>query len=171
MLGVFSTFTLLSAAYLYFDMYRPLSTHYSAVVSIVTDMRETLSIKTLTINAVSFVLIFAGILILGVLYTHRIIGPLHRVKVFAQRAARGELDAELTFRKKDAIQAFGESFNMMTKKQSERKAFLNSEMHHMKEAVARLKELAGEGKSAENEMKEILDSDDRIRRFFSTMKL
>jgi hypothetical protein len=102
MLGVFSAFTLLSVAYLYFDMYRPLSTHYSAVVSIVTDMRETLLIKTLTINAVSFVLIFAGILILGVLYTHRIAGPMYRVNVIAKEVAQGNLDAKITFRKKDA---------------------------------------------------------------------
>ncbi|MEN8262933.1 MAG: hypothetical protein ABFR82_05675, partial [Nitrospirota bacterium] len=44
-LGVFIVFTLLSAAYIYLDMYRPLSTHYSAVVSIISGIHETLAVK------------------------------------------------------------------------------------------------------------------------------
>ncbi|PKL52178.1 MAG: hypothetical protein CVV37_02460 [Nitrospira bacterium HGW-Nitrospira-1] len=74
----------ISALMLYFDLYRPLNTHYSAVLSILTGFKETLLIKTIQINAVFYLLMAAGILAIGVLYSHRIAGPLYRIKLYAK---------------------------------------------------------------------------------------
>jgi methyl-accepting chemotaxis protein len=170
-LGVFIFFTVLSAAYMYLDLYRPLGTHYSAIVTIISGLHETLAEKTLKINAFSFFLIFAGIMILGVMYTHRIVGPLHRVRMFAGLVAGGKLNAEMTFRKKDAIQPFKDSFNRMTEKHSSRLTVISSEVRELKESLAVLKSLAGEGKDTEHEIKKILDRNESIRRLLSEINL
>jgi methyl-accepting chemotaxis protein len=170
-LGVFILFTVSSAAYLYLDIYRPLGTHYSAIVTIISGLHETLAEKTLKINAFSFLLIFAGIMILGILYTHRIVGPLQRVRMFARLVAGGKMNAEMTFRKKDAIQPFKDSFNKMTAEHSNRLTAINSEVRELKESLAVLKSLAGEGKDADSEMKKILDRDERIRKLLNEIKL
>lgn len=171
MLGVFTAFTILSATYLYFDIQRPLSAHYSAVVSIVAGLRETLTMKTMMINAVSFVLIFGGILILGIIYTHKIAGPMYRVRVTAKEVAQGNLDAAIAFRKKDAVRHFGDSFNSMTRKQGERVGELHSEVRQLKEAVERLRASRDEDGDSGGIMKEILRREERIRSIFFNVQL
>ncbi len=170
-LGVFIVFTLLSASYIYLDMYRPLSTHYSAIVSIISDIHETLAIKTFKINAVSFFLIFAGILVLGILYTHRIVGPLQRVRIFAKIVTAGKMNAKMTFRKKDAIQPFKNSFNKMTEKHTERLVRINSEVQALKVSLDGLKSSAAEGRDMEEEMNAVLRKEERIKKLLSDIKL
>lgn len=74
--------TLISAAVLYVDIYQPLNTHYGAIISIVSGLKESLIAKTLKINLIFYIFISAGIGILSVLYSHRVAGPLHRIKLF-----------------------------------------------------------------------------------------
>ena len=170
-LSVFIVFTLLSTAYIYQDTYKPLSTHYSAVVSIISDIHETLAIKTFKINAVSFFLIFAGIMVLGILYTHRIVGPLQRVRIFAKMVTAGKMNAKMTFRKKDAIQPFKDSFNTMTKKHTERLARIDSEVRELKASITTLKLSVAEGSDTGTEMKKILRSEEEIRKLLSDINL
>lgn len=170
-LGIFIVFSILSAVYLYFDIYRPLTTHYSALVSILADIHETLIFKTLKINAIFFLLILLGILVLGILYTHRICGPLHKVKLCSRSVAEGKIDTKINFRKKDAINILGEIFNEMTRNYSDRISKLGSELDGLKETLARLESLAKEGKATESEMNKIIKIDRRIRELFVDIKL
>jgi nitrogen fixation/metabolism regulation signal transduction histidine kinase len=170
-LGVFIIGTVLSTIYLYLDIYRPLNTHYSAILSIITEIKETLIIKTLSINAFFYLLISAGIAILGILYTHRIAGPLHRIKLYAKMIGEGRLDTEIKFRHKDAIHSFGESFNDMTKSYSDRVTVLTSEIQQFKDAIAEIKSLTEDGKDTEFAMKKVLEQDSRIRNLLNTIKL
>ncbi len=170
-LGVFIVFTVFSATYIYLDLYRPLDTHYSAIVSIISGISDTLTAKTLRINAISFSLIFAGIMVLGVLYTHRIVGPLQRVKMFAKIVRDGKMNTKMTFRKKDAIQPFKNSFNTMTEQHSERLARINSEVQELKSALSSLKSSAAEGGDREKEMEKVLLKEEKIRELLSDIKL
>ena len=170
-LGVFIIGTALSTIYLYLDIYRPLNTHYSAILSIVTEIKETLIIKTLKINAFFYLLISAGIVILGILYTHRIAGPLHRIKLYAKMVGEGRFDTDMKFRRKDAIHSFGKSFNNMTKSFRERTTNLNSEIQQLKDAVTELKSLTEEGKDTEFALKKVIDTDNRVKKLLSTIRL
>ncbi len=171
MLGVFIVFTVLSSTYSYLNIYRPLGTHYSAIVTIVSEVHETLVKKTLKINALFFLMIFAGIMVLGILYTHRIVGPLLRVRMSAKAVEEGKLNAEMTFRKNDAIHPFKDSFNRMTASYRDRAGTLHSEIELLKESMTKLELLTEEGKDTESEMKEVLDRDRRIRKLFSEIRL
>ncbi len=169
--GVFIIFTALSAAYNYLDIYRPLGTHYSATITIISEVHETLAWETLKINALFFLLIFAGIMILGILYTHRIVGPLQSVRNSAKAVLEGKLNTEMTFRKNDAIHPFKDSFNSMTESYRDRADSLLSEIEILKESMTKLHSLSEEGKDTESEMKRVLDRDRRIKNIFSEIKL
>ena len=170
-LCVFIAATLFSSIFFYIEVNRPLSTHYSAVVSILTDIHQTLMFETLKINTVFFILMFGGVMILGILYTHRIVGPLHRVKLSAKSVSRGKLDTKITFRNKDAIHAFGDAFNEMTENHSDRIKMLASEVKHLRTALTDLKSLTDEGKDTEAEVRNIIDIDRSIERILSAVKL
>lgn len=168
---VFIIGTTVSAIYLYLDIYRSLDTHYSAILSIITEIKETLIIRTIKINAFFFLLISAGIVILGILYTHRIAGPLYRIKLYAKMVGEGRLDSDVKFRRKDVIHSFGESFNDMTKSYSDRLTVLISEIQQFKDAIAELKSLTEEGEDTEIAMKKVLEHDSRIKKLLNTIRL
>lgn len=168
---IFIIGTTVSAIYLYLDIYRSLDTHYSAILSIITEIKETLVIRTIKINAFFFLLISAGIVILGILYTHRIAGPLYRIKLYAKMVGEGRLDTDIKFRRKDVIHSFGESFNDMTKSYSDRLTVLISEIQQFKDAIAELKSLTEKGEDTEIAMKRALEQDSRIKRLLNTIRL
>lgn len=168
---IFIIGTTASAIYLYLDIYRSLDTHYSAILLVLTEIKETLIIKTIEINAFFCLLISAGIVILGILYTHRIAGPLYRIKLHAKIIGEGRLDADIKFRHKDTIHSFGESFNDMTKSYSDRVTVLISEIHQFKDAIAELKSLTEKGKDTEIAMKKVLEQDSRIKKLLNTIRL
>jgi methyl-accepting chemotaxis protein len=171
LLGVFILFTAASAVYLYLDIYKPLSTHYSAIVSIVSDIHETLIVKTLKINLLFFALIAAGILILGILYTHRICGPLKRIKIFAKAVSEGRLDTRVSFREKDAIHPFGDTFNDMMEAQSNTVKKLSAETKELKSAVRELKTLSDEGKDIGSGMERVSEIDKRIKEVLNKLQI
>jgi methyl-accepting chemotaxis protein len=61
------------------------------------------------VSAVAFVLMMA----LGILYSHRIAGPLHNLNNKMQRIAGGEEPSPVNFRRRDQFRELAESFNAM----------------------------------------------------------
>lgn len=110
-LGIFLFFSFLSALFLYRSLHLPLGPHYGAMLSIVAQVRESLLIKTITINLIFFVLTAIGVMLLGILYSHRIVGPLCRVKQYASALGQGRFSERIAFRKKDAVHALSSALN------------------------------------------------------------
>ncbi len=171
LVGVFIIFTVLSAAYSYIHIQRPLGTHYSAIITIISGIEETLVEETIKINLFFFLLIFAGIMILGILYTHRIVGPLQSVRNSAKLVSLGKLNTEMTFRKNDAIHPLKDSFNIMTTNYRDRAEMLLKEIELLKESMTKLNSLSEEGNDTESEMKKVLDRDRRIKNILSEIKI
>jgi len=155
--------TAISAAALYFNIHRPLNTHYSAIITIITDIKESLIIRTLKINLVFIFLIAAGVGLLSLLYTHRIAGPLFRIKTSAKAIAEGRLDTVIKLRQKDAISSFADTINEMTGSYSNRVSGLTNELQDLKATLAEYQSLINEGKENETTLKKINDIDKRIK--------
>ncbi|MEW6599614.1 MAG: methyl-accepting chemotaxis protein [Nitrospirota bacterium] len=170
-LGIFVFVIVISALLLYLDIYRPLDTHYSAVLSIITDVRETLVFKTLKITGISSLLIILGLMALLILYTHRIAGPLYRIKVSARSIGEGLLGTKVKFRRKDVIHPFAESINDMTDSYGNKVMALSSEISQLKSSVEEFKAMTRDGKDTEAALKKVLDRDAQIKRIFDTIKL
>jgi len=61
------------------------------------------------VSGVAFVLMMA----VGILYSHRIAGPLHNLRNKMQRIAEGEEPSKVEFRRRDQFRELAESFNAM----------------------------------------------------------
>lgn len=170
-LGIFVFSIAVSALLLYLDIYQPLDTHYSAVLSIITDIRETLLIKTLKISGISSLLIILGLMALVIFYTHRIAGPLYRIKVCAKSIGEGRLGTKVKFRQRDVIHPFAESLNEMTDRYSEKVRSLTLEINELKSAVTELKSLTEDGKDTEDALKKASDKDNQIKGLLDSMKI
>jgi methyl-accepting chemotaxis protein len=138
-LGIFIIFTVLSGAYLYVNMYKPLGSDYSASVSTMAELKDTLLAKSIKIYAFFFIFILSGTIVLGVLYTHRIAGPMYRIKLFARTVAEGSLDKSIHFRKKDVIHSLAYTLNKMSERFRERIGDLDSDLNDLENAINDLK--------------------------------
>lgn len=170
-LCIFIIGTAVSALLLHLNLNRPLNTHYSAVLSIITEIKETLVIKTLKINALFYLMISAGIVLLGIIYTHRIAGPLYRIKLYAKSVSEGKLDINLKFRKKDAVHLFAEALNLMTQGYHDRVTTLDSEIRELKDAAKELQTLIENDKDTAAVQQRISGLNDKINKLISTIKL
>jgi len=171
LLTVFLAGTVLTALAIYFSIHRPLGIHYSAIISVITEIRETLLIKTATIGIIFFFLIAAGAGLLTLVYTHRIAGPLYRIKQCTKAIAGGNLDIKVKLRHKDAATAFADSINEMTECYSNKVTALSSEIQHLHTAVKEFHKLVGENRDT-NEAKDIISmTDKKIREILETLKI
>ncbi len=110
-LGLFVFFSLGSAAILYFRLQVPLSPHYGAAITVISQVRESLILDTVIINLIFFLATAVGVTLLGILYSHRIAGPLFKVKQYAAALGEGRFDERICFRKKDAVHSLSSVLN------------------------------------------------------------
>jgi methyl-accepting chemotaxis protein len=68
------------------------------------------------VSALAFLLMMG----LGILYSHRIAGPLHNLNTKMKRIADGEDPTPLSFRRKDQFSELAESFNALVAKLTNR---------------------------------------------------
>lgn len=163
-------FSSVSGLFLYFNTYSSLDTSYSASISIISDIKEDLLARTLTIGAVFYLFILIGIMSLTVLYTHRIAGPLQRIKLFAGTVTGGDLRSALKFRKKDAIHSFGDSLNRMTDSWRGSVQALTSYTEQLEAAVSELRSLSENKKDTSDVLKKISTIDKEIKKILKEMK-
>lgn len=170
-LGIFVFGVAVSGIFLYFEVCKPLDTHYGALLCIITDIQETLVLKTLKISGISSLLIILGLMALVIFYTHRIAGPLYRIKVCAKSIGEGRLGTKVKFRQRDVVHPFAESLNQMTDRYSEKVRALTLEINELKSAVTELKSLTEDGKDTEAASKKALDIDNRIKGQLDSIKI
>ncbi len=163
--------TAVSALVLYFNIHRPLDTHYSAILSIITEVRESLILNVLKINLTFYLLIAAGVGALALLYTHRIAGPLYRIQMCSKAITDGNLDTVIHLRQKDAISYFADSINVMTVNYADKVKMLASEVQQLKNSIERLRELKENNGDTESLTKEIASLNNKISEIISTVKL
>lgn len=170
LLAVFFAGSALSALVIFFNIHKPLDSHYSAIIYVITELRESLIMKTMTVNLVFFVLIAAGSGLLTLIYTHRIAGPLRRIKHCTKAIAGGNLDTKAKFRHNDAINAFADSLNDMTEFYGNKVTTLSAEVQQLHSAVNEFRTLAEEGRDT-GAARDVIDmTDSKIRSILETLK-
>jgi methyl-accepting chemotaxis protein len=132
---------------------------------------DTLIIRTAKIYVLFYVFIAIGIVYLVVLYTHRLAGPLQRIKSEAKSIGEGNLDTVIRLRRNDAISAFADTINAMTESLHEKVDYLSSESKDLKNAVQEVRSLAEENKDIESAFKKVKDHNSNIRKLLDSLKL
>ena len=161
----------LSSAYFIVQTHISLNTHYGAVLSIISDYKSGLIVKSFTINIFFFVLIIIGIVILGILYSHKITGPLQRIKLYTKTIGDGNLNAHVMFRAEDVIHPFAGSVNKLTESYSIRLEELASGTEKLREAAAELGSLIEKGKETDDALRKIIKADDEIRKILEGIRV
>ncbi len=170
-LGIFVLGIAVSAILLSLDMYRPLDTHYSAILSIITQIRSTLILKTVTVSGIFSLLVITALMALVIFYTHRIAGPLFRIKTSAKSIGEGLLSTRVKFRDRDVIHPFAESLNEMTGSYRERVRALQSEIREMKRTAEDLKTRTEQGGDREAETERVLNINRRIKQLLDDITI
>ena len=171
LLGIVFIGTAISTLLLYLDTYKTLDTHYSAILSIVTEIKQTLIIKTIKINVFFYLLTVIGITVLAILYSHRISGPLYRIKLYAKMLSGGRFDNAIRFRHKDAIHSLAEVLNKMSKNYNDKTSMITIEIQRLKDAVTELDSIKEKKEAVETSLKKVTEIDSRIKQLLDTIGL
>lgn len=171
LLGIVFIGTAISTLLLYLDTYKTLDTHYSAILSIVTEIKQTLIIKTIKINVFFYLLTVIGITVLAILYSHRISGPLYRIKLYAKMLSGGRFDTAIRFRHKDAIHSLAEVLNKMSKNYNDKTSMITTEIQRLKDAVTELDSIKEKKEAVETSLKKVTEIDSRIKQLLDTIGL
>ncbi len=170
-LGIFCLFSFISALVVYKNSQVSLGPHYGAAHVIVTSVKESLIIITVKINLIFYLLTAIGVAILGILYSHRVAGPLVQVKQYAEKLGEGRFDERIRFRKKDAIHYLASEFNEMAKGCQERTGILASELNKLEEDLLLLNSMPDKSEEKIELIKKIRKVDVEIRDMHQTLIL
>ena len=152
-LGLFLFFSSVAAAVLYYSLQVPLSPHYGAAITVITQVKESLVQDTVIINLVFFLATAAGVVLLGILYSHRIAGPLFKVKQHAAALGEGRFDGRIRFRQKDAVHSLASVLNEMAAACRDRTRRFSSDLEALEEKL-RLLDSLPQGSKDQSEMME-----------------
>jgi methyl-accepting chemotaxis protein len=103
--GAFLTATILSLAF------SEQSTSYADSYRLVAELNDVLLIRSLMLFSFNLVLSISGILILTIVYSHRVAGALHKLGMHTQRITSGELSASVHLRNSDVLHVLADDFN------------------------------------------------------------
>ncbi len=138
---------------------------------IMSELHDTIMIKTLTISAISSVVTAIALFSLGIFYTHKIAGPLYRIKMAAKSIIKGDLGTKIILRRKDVIQPFAESLNTMTENYSNKIRILNVKADKFHNTITELKSLTKNGKETDTAIRKVSDMENQINSLINDIKL
>ena len=100
-----------TAFMLYYSLPREGGASYAESYKIISSLRQTILYKAIVIYASTSFFIFVGVLVISLLYSHGIAGPLHRMGMFARKAAEGDFTDTVRLRKHDALHTMAKDLN------------------------------------------------------------
>lgn len=113
---IFVIGAILTATILYFSIYKNPGTSYAESYRIISELRNKVLHKSLYIYGFSSLFIITGIILVAILYSHRVAGPVYRLEHYAQKIKNGHLSIEVKIRQKDAIHPVANELDNLTTK-------------------------------------------------------
>jgi signal transduction histidine kinase len=101
--------------------------------------------------------------LLGIVYSHRIAGPLFRVKQYAAMLGEGRFDERISFREKDAVHKLAIELNEMAKECEDRTKLFVSELQELEDGLKLLSSLPDESEDKVELIKRLRELDAKIR--------
>jgi signal transduction histidine kinase len=169
--GIFLVFSLVSALVIYERLHVPLSPHYGATISLLTQVKESLIITSIAINLIFWILIAVGITLLGILYSHKIAGPLFRVRKYAATLAEGGFDQRISFREKDALHPLATALNEVAEGYEGREKRFACQLRELQDALLSLGSLSDSSSEKVELLRRLRELDRRIKDCNQELKL
>jgi len=169
--GIFLVFSLLSSLILYNSQHMPAGLHYAAAHSVMPRIRESLITKTVLINLIFSFMAAVGVSILGVFYSHRIAGPLVKLKQHARVLSNASFDERIFFRKKDALQPLANVLNEVAVSFQEKTGRLASQLREIEDTLESCRSLPDGAPETGVLIKRLLDLDTKIKKTNQEMEI
>jgi methyl-accepting chemotaxis protein len=107
---IFAGGALLTAAVFYLAL-REQGASYADSYRLLADLDRVLVNKSLMLFSFTLLLSIAGIIILAIVYSHRVAGALHKLGMHTRRIASGDLAAAVRLRRTDVVHELADDFN------------------------------------------------------------
>jgi methyl-accepting chemotaxis protein len=133
----------ITVAILYFSMNRGPGGSYAESYNVIAGLRQEMLHKSLVIYASISCLIIIGIVVISLLYSHRIAGPLHRLEMAARRIAGGDFTERVKLRQEDVIHPMADDLNGLAAAYSDTVNTLEARTAELRRAVSELSALPG----------------------------
>ncbi len=109
----FITGLVATLAVLYYTMHHDIGPTYAMGIKMLTALKQDIFYKALIIFGNIFLFMIIGILLLALLYSHRIAEPLYRLTQFVTKIIEGHLNERVSIRDKDIIQPVAAELNAL----------------------------------------------------------
>jgi methyl-accepting chemotaxis protein len=169
--GIFLVSSLVSALVMYERLHVPLSPHYGATISLLTQVKESLILTSIEINLIFLILIAVGITLLGILYSHKIAGPLFRVRKYAAALGAGRFDQRISFREKDVLHPLATALNEVAEEYEGREKRFACRLRELEDALLSLGSLSDSAPEKVELMRRLRELDRRIKADSQELKL
>ncbi len=174
-LGLFLFFSLTATIVIYKAIHVAPAPHYGAAFSIMAEFKNSLVIKTIQINLIFLFLTMFDVAILGLFYSHRIAGPLFKVKKHAAVLGEGRFNERIFFRKKDIIHDLSAALNESAQVYQEKSKTFYNELRELEDGLELLNSLPDRSPDRSEEkatqLKHLRELDKKITREIKKMKL
>ncbi|MBI4654640.1 MAG: HAMP domain-containing protein [Nitrospirae bacterium] len=163
----------ISAAFFYFYTNKELGETYTQKIYAITQFKTIVIKDTLFIFIPPVIAAIIFIVIPIILYTHRIVGPLVRIRAVTQQISEGDLDILIKFREKDAIKPLADALNNLALKYRERYSRLSSLLEEAYKDTDEMCKFIEKGDYAaiEDKRKKIVKNTEEIKSILSGIKL
>jgi len=163
----------ISAAFFYYYANKELGDTYREKIYTIAQFRAAIIKDTLLIFISPLLISAIFIIITIILYTHRIVGPLVRIRTIAQQITEGNLEILVKFRRKDAIKALADSLNNLSVRYKDRYSRLNVYLEELYKDANEMRQFIekGEAQAVEDVRKKTLRKAEEIRNMLSEIRL
>ncbi len=148
---LFTLGIILTTVVLYFSVYQQLGPSYQESFRILSEFKKEILYKSIASYAFTLIVILLGIMIITLLYSHRVVGPMYRLSMFVKRVTDGDLSETAVLRRNDAVQPLADELNVLI-------VNYRQLINELQEQTAQLKKLADLSGCDENsdELKKVL---------------
>lgn len=140
---VFMAALLATAAVFFFMMRDSIGPTYGEGFRMLARLEEDMLYKSFIIYGSTALLALIGIAGLTMLYSHRVAGPIYRLRLFTGQVRRGDVASRVSLRRTDAIQPLADEMNVMVDGLHSTLDALNREIVSLEQEVKSLAEGRG----------------------------
>lgn len=101
------------AAIFYVMMQQSIGPTYGEGFKILAELQQDIFYKSILIYASTVLLVILCIIIITLLYSHRVAGPVYRLTIFARQLSDGDFQSGVHLRQSDVVQSLAGEMNFM----------------------------------------------------------
>ncbi len=105
-----------TAAIFYVMMQQPIGPTYGAGFKMLAALQQDIFYKSILIYASTVLLVIICIIVITLLYSHRVAGPVYRLTLFARQLRDGNFQSGVNLRRSDVVQPLAGEMNLMSEK-------------------------------------------------------